>query len=46
MGGASAVPAGGFAVRFRAAWASVSRHYDRGVRCFTGLGQAKAGNTR
>jgi hypothetical protein len=24
----------------------VIRHYDRGGRCFPGLGQAKAGNTR
>src|SRR5579862_6169771 len=24
----------------------VSRHYDRGGRCFPGLGQAKAGNAR
>jgi len=27
-------------------WVSVSRHYDRGGRCFPGLGQAKAGNAR
>jgi hypothetical protein len=30
----------------RAAWASVSRHYDRDGRCIPGLGQAKAGNAR
>jgi hypothetical protein len=44
--GARAVPAGGFAVRSRAAWVSVPRHYDRGGRCVPGLGQAKAGNAR
>ena len=44
--GARAVPAGGFAVRSRAAWVSVPRHYDRGGRCIPGLGQAKAGNAR
>ena len=27
------MPAGGLAVLSRAAWASVSRHYDRGARC-------------
>src|SRR5208282_1566432 len=32
--------------RSRAAWASSCRHYDRRVRCFTGLGQDGAGNTR
>ena len=45
-GGAGAVPAGGFARCSRAAWVSVPRHYDRGGRCFPGLGQAKAGNAR
>ena len=44
--GARAVPAGGFAACSRAAWASVSRHDDRGGRCIPGLGQAKAGNAR
>jgi hypothetical protein len=44
--GARAVPAGGFAACSRAAWVSVSRHYDRDGRCFPGLGQAKAGNAR
>ena len=29
--------------RSRAAWASSCRHYDRRVRCFTGLGQARRG---
>ena len=32
--------------RSRAAWASSCRHYDRRVRCFTGLGQGGAGNAR
>jgi hypothetical protein len=36
----------GHTPRSRAAWASVSRHYDRGGRCIPGLGQAKAGNAR
>ena len=39
--GARAVPAGGFAVRSRAAWVSVPRHDDRGGRCIPGLGQRR-----
>jgi hypothetical protein len=46
MGGASAVPAGGFALRSRAGSGISPRHYDRDGRCVPGLGQAKAGNTR
>jgi hypothetical protein len=36
----------GHTLRSRAAWASACRHYDRCVRCFTGLGQAGTGNAR
>src|SRR5665213_1171335 len=33
----------GHTPRSRAAWASACRHYDRRVRCITGLGQARGG---